>query len=408
MADDQTRRDRRRAHAQGPPPDGARPGEPPRDAGPGPDGDRRDPGLPYGRRRRTAASALVAMLVALALGALFNAPAMQKTALEMPFGSARSFRLALVDPLASVSHWLFLDRPAKLTAVALGKPDPGPADLPAVVVVTPGPLPTKGGEQGDEDDKGDKGDKPKRTLQERPLPKPFKGHPMHLYIAGDSMMGLPGMALTNLSNKTKLIKPKLDYHISTGLCRPDFFNWPAQLQQQVKGFDPGAAAVMFGANDNQAVQTASGKIYQFGSDGWKKEYRRRVQDVISVLYQGGVRRVYWIGQPIMPDASYNNQIKLMNEIYRSVAEKTFGVEYIDAYALLSKNGAYSQYLPGVDGETVQAREQDGEHLTYAGGLIVAEAVLAAVKEEWFPKKGDERSASPTPSPKATQEATPAP
>jgi hypothetical protein len=407
MADDQTRRDRRRARAQGPPPESAA-GAPPRDAGSGPGDDRRDAGLPYGRRRRTAASALVAMLVALALGALFNAPAMKKTALELPFGSERSFRLALVDPLASVSHWLFLDRPAKLTAEALGKPDPGPADVPAVVVVRPTGQPAGEGEPGEEPDAGDKTDKPKKTLQEKPLPKPFKGHPMRLYIAGDSMMGLPGMALTNLSNKTKLIKPKLDYHISTGLCRPDFFNWPAQLQQQAKAFHPGAAAVMFGANDNQAVQTSSGKIFQFGTDGWKKEYRRRVEDVIALLYQGGVRRVYWIGQPIMPESSYNNQIKLMNDIYRSVAEKTFGTEYIDTYALLSKNGSYSQYLPGVDGETVQAREQDGEHLTYAGGLIVAEAVLAAVKKEWFPKKGEERSAPPSPSPKATEEAAPAP
>ena len=362
-----------------------------------------DEQLPYGRRRRTAASALVAMLVALLLGALFNAPAMQKTAQEMPFGGERSFRLALVDPLASVSHWFFLDRPAKLTADVLGKPDPGPAGPPQVVVVVPTPTPTKGGD----DEPGKDGDKPQKTLQEKPLPKPYKGHPMHLYIAGDSMMGLPGMALTNLSNKTRLIKPKLDYHISTGLCRPDFFNWPAQIQQQVKGFDPGAAAVMFGANDNQALQTSSGKIHQFGSDGWKKEYRKRVEDVIGLLFQGGVRRVYWIGQPVMPETSFNNQVRLMNDIYSSVAEKTFGVEYIDAYALLSKNGAYSQYLPGADGKTVQAREQDGEHLTYAGGQIIATAVLDAIKKEWFPKKGQE-AGSPAPSPKPSKSATPAP
>ncbi len=113
-----------------------------------------------------------------------------------------------------------------------------------------------------------------------------------------------------------------------------------------------------------------------------------MEDVIGLLFQGGVRRVYWIGQPVMPETSFNNQVRLMNDIYSSVAEKTFGVEYIDAYALLSKNGAYSQYLPGVDGKTVQAREQDGEHLTYAGGQIIATAVLDAIKKEWFPKKGE--------------------
>jgi len=348
----------------------------------------RGAGPPYGRRRRTAASALVAMLVALALGALFNAPAMKKTALEQPFGAERSFRLALVDPLATVSHWLFLDRPARFTAVALGKPDPGLTGAPAVVVVRPAPA---------------KGDKPAKPLQERPLPKPFKGHPMHLYIAGDSMMGLPGMALTNLSIQTKLIKPLLDYRISTGLVRPDAFNWPVQLQSQAKAFDPGAVAVMFGANDNQPLQTASGEVHQFGSDGWKKEYRRRVQDVIGLLFQSGVRRVYWIGQPVMPEPSFNGQVKLMNEIYRGVAEKTFGVRYIDAYRLLGDgNGRWAQYLRDEHGELQQVREQDGEHLTYAGGLRIAQAVLDEIKKEWFPKEGE---AGPPP-PEESQ--TPAP
>lgn len=355
----------------------------------------RDDRLPYGRRRRTAASALVAILVALALGALFNAPAMKKTALELPFGGERSFRLALLDPLAAVSHWLFLDRPARLTAQALGKPDPGPTAAPVVVVVTPTPRPDPSG-------------KPKPDDREKPLPKPYKGHPMHLYIAGDSMMGLPGMALVNLSNKTKLIKPQLDYHISSGLCRPDFFNWPAQIQAQVKAFDPGAAAVMFGANDNQAVQTASGKVYQFESDGWEKEYRGRVRDVVRLLFDGGVRRVYWIGQPIMPDATFDRQMKVLNDIYRSEAEKIPGVQYIDAYALFSNgSGGYSQYLRDADGDMQKVREADGEHLTYAGGLRIAEAVIAAIKKEWFAKQ-PKAGAGETPSPKASASATPAP
>ncbi|HEX5641551.1 MAG TPA: DUF459 domain-containing protein [Thermoleophilia bacterium] len=369
-----------------------------RSGGTDPGDERRRSGLPFGRRRRTAASALVAMLVALALGALLNAPAMQKTALALPFGAERSFRLALVDPLATVSHWLFLDRPAKLTAVALGKPDPGPTGT-SVVVVRPTPGPTAGGKPGDD------GDKPRKTLQERALPKPYKGHPMHLYIAGDSMLGLPGMALTNLSIKTRLIKPLLDYRISTGLVRPDAFNWPAQLQRQVRAFRPGAVAVMFGANDNQPLQAASGEIHQFGSDGWKREYRRRVQDVVGLLFQNGVRRVYWIGQPVMPEASFNGQIRLMNEIYRGVAEQTFGVRYIDAYSLLADGrGEYAQYLPDEHGELQQVREQDGEHLTYAGGLRIAGAVLDEIGREWLPKKGE--GDEPPPGPGAS--ATPAP
>ena len=67
------------------------------------------------------------------------------------------------------------------------------------------------------------------------------------------------------------------------------------------------------------------------------------------------------------------------------------MQYIDAYKLFTNGGGqYSQYLPDADGEMQQVREQDGEHLTYAGGLRVAQAVLDAIKKEWFPKKGEAR------------------
>ncbi len=373
-----------------------------------------DPGdkLPFGRRRRTAASALVVILIAFGLGVLFNAPAMKKTALELPFGGARSFRLALVGPAAAVSGWFYLDRPARFAAGLLGKPDPGPREVQVVEVPTPTPEPSA-------TKKGDKGDKDggKTPIGERPLPKPYAGHPMHLYIAGDSMAGIPGMALVNLAKDTRLIKPLLDYRISTGLVRPDFFNWPLQLKQQVKAFDPGAVVVMWGANDNQGVETSTGKVYQFGSKGWQKEYRKRIEDVIAILFAGGVRRIYWVGQPIMPDASYDRQIRLMNDLFESVAAGHAGVRYIDAYSVLSTgSGGYSQYLKDEQGETQQVREADGEHLTYAGGMRLAREVMAAIKADWLTKDKKEGSGrsragvSSSPSAKASPKAsaTPAP
>jgi hypothetical protein len=353
--------------------------------------------LPFGRRRRTAASALVAILVAFVLGVLFNAPAMKKTAMELPFGGQRSFRLALVSPVAALSHWMLLDRPARLAAAALGKPDPGPVPV-EVVVVTPRPTPQPTTASS----------RPRPKPADQPLPSPDRGHPLRLYIAGDSMVGVPGMALVNLSRDTHLIKPLLDYRISSGLVRPDFFNWPAQLQRQVKAFDPGAVVVMWGANDNQGVQTSSGKVYWFGSSGWRKEYRMRVDEAIAILFDGGVRRIYWVGQPIMPNATYDRQIRLMNDIYSSVANKHPGVRYIDAHALFSGgDGGHSQYLRDDHGKMQQVREADGEHLTYAGGMRLAEVVMAAIKADWFAKK-KAGAGSSAQSPKASTKATPAP
>jgi hypothetical protein len=47
------------------------------------------------------------------------------------------------------------------------------------------------------------------------------------------------------------------------------------------------------------------------------------------------------------------------------------------------------------------REQDGEHLTYAGGLRIAAAVLDEIKKEWLPGRGGGDRPPPVPGASAT-------
>jgi len=164
---------------------------------------------------------------------------------------------------------------------------------------------------------------------------------------------------------------------------------------------------MLGANVNQGVQASSGKVYRFGSSGWEKEYRKRVDDAITILFGGGVRRIYWVGRPIMPDSTCDRQMRLVNDIYSREAKKHSGVQYVDAYRVFSGSGGYSQYFRDAHGEMQQVRDGDGEHLTYAGGARLAEVVMAATEAEWLGKK-KASAGSAAPSPKASAKATPAP
>jgi hypothetical protein len=312
------------------------------------------------------------MLVAFTLAALFNAPAMKKTALELPFGTQRDFRLHLVEPLASLSEYLFLDRPAALIADLAGRPDPGGNGGTPAVAATPRPTPSASSTK-------------ELTPAELPLRRPTRSRPLRVYFAGDSMAGIPGMVFINLARETRVVKTRLDYRASSGLVRPDFFNWPAQLKRQVRALDPGAVIVMWGANDTQGIQTDEGKVYQFGTRGWRKEYRQRVDDVIALLFDGGVQRIYWVGQPPMAEASFDRKVRLENDIYRASAEKHPGVQYIDAYEVMSGRDGYAQYLRDGDGDVQQVREGDGIHMTYAGGLRLATAIMAAIEAEWLPK-----------------------
>ena len=145
-----------------------------------------------------------------------------------------------------------------------------------------------------------RGEAPHHTLAEVKKAKPLwprkitEKKPLRLYVAGDSMDQVFGSSLVNLGEATGLVKGKNDYHVSSGLSRPDFYDWPQRLVDQIVDFRPDAAAVLFGANDGQDV-LYEGKVLKVGTKAWQEVYAQRVGEAMDILTKGG-RRVYWVGQ----------------------------------------------------------------------------------------------------------------
>ena len=136
---------------------------------------------------------------------------------------------------------------------------------------------------------------------------------------------------------------KNDYHVSSGLSRPDFYDWPQRLVDQIVDFKPDAAAVLFGANDGQDV-LYEGKVLKVGTKAWQEVYAQRVGEAMDILTKGG-RRVYWIGNPIMKDFGYRQRIAMMNHIYEAEAKKHPGVTFVSTWATMAnEKGSYAEYL----------------------------------------------------------------
>jgi uncharacterized protein len=190
-----------------------------------------------------------------------------------------------------------------------------------------------------------------------------------------------GSSLANLAADTGLIKSKLDYHVSTGLSRPDYFDWPQRLIDMLVDYKPDAAVILFGANDGQNV-LYHGQVLHVGTKAWRDVYRIRVAQAMTLLTEAG-RRVYWVGNPIMRDAGYRARISMMDHIYATEAARHPGVTYVSTWAALTDDkGAYAEYLPDANGDLVLMRDSDGIHLTRAGGDRMAQVVLAAVLKDW--------------------------
>lgn len=296
---------------------------------------------------------VVATAAALLLASLLNPSALTRPASAMAFGWQRVVALGLSSAVSDVSHALWLDRPrAALDRLFASGSDATRPTTPATIHV--------------------------RT--------PTRAAPLRVYVAGDSVSQSLGDAFARLASATGVVSTRLEYRYSTGLSRPDYFNWPARLRLRMSATPrPEVVIVMFGANDVQGLRTATGVAF-VGTRAWLAEYRRRVAATMSLLVNSGAD-VYWVGQPIMQSATFARRIAELDAIYRSEAAAHRGVTYIDGWSLFADaSGHYSAYLPDAAGRLVRVRAPDGIHLTVAGGERLARRVLARIEQRWhFPR-----------------------
>lgn len=339
--------------------------EPPRDNTPPPISYQADDEGPT-RRPLAAGHVIVVGLVALLIGALLNAPGIRKTALGQPVGWQRDLATAFANPLYDVSHALYLDRFREGLKDLLGRSSDDTVNtrLPSPTTTLPaGPTPT--------------------TLPPRVAYAP--AHPLRLWIGGDSLGDTPGSSLISQlsSNPAVGIIGPVDTHISTGLARPEVFNWPAYMKTIVTNDQPNAVVLTFGANDDQTL-TGDGGGESFGSPAWQTEYRRRLGGLMDTITGAASHPVlFFVGIPPVRDmARFSNDYVLINNLVNTEAQARAGrVFYVDTVSALgTATGGYTDGLPNPDGSVVQVRASDGIHFTRAGGDRIAAKILAAMNQ----------------------------
>jgi hypothetical protein len=255
----------------------------------------------------------------------------------------------------------------------------------------------RGRERGGGAETGPSGaEAPAATVTPTPVPPPkvwaaSKAHPVRVWVGGDSMGGELGWALEPVLRTSIAFKAITYYKESTGFCRYDYFDWGKQIKTVVKTAKPQAAVVMIGTNDTQSVWK-DGAWISYGRIEWKRAYEDRVGTIIDTMLRGGVRRVYWVGMPIMGESWRNSRMRFINRIFQKQVEKRPGAEYIDVWDLYSNaDGSFDPSL----------RLADGVHFTVEGQELLARTVFAAIRRDWMHAD----AATPGPSPSALPSAS---
>lgn len=322
-----------------------------------------------GRRLHSAGSAIVVSLVGLTLGVLLNAPGLHKSAAIQPQGWKRDVALGVTGPLSSFSDALLLDRPRRALKAALGRSHDDDVDTAVATTTTPTPSHVTAPAAH-----------PKRT---RFTPRRKLG----LYIAGDSLVIVPGESLLRATADNRAIAPDpIDGRIATGLERPDVYNWFTRIEDVMRKERPRAVVLMFGGNDDHDFMTGvpEGRgVGTFGSPSWRAEYRRRVATVMDTVTRNGAYLV-WIGLPISRDSEQTSRFDVMNSIVQSEAAKRPGrAAYLDTYFFFAgDDGGYAQYVEDPTGKLVKMRADDGVHFERPAGDLIAAKVLDRLEHRY--------------------------
>jgi hypothetical protein len=222
---------------------------------------------------------------------------------------------------------------------------------------------------------------------------PFTGAPSPdnkatVYLVGDSDAGAIGPYLTQLVDGTQVAETVVNYKVSSGLARPDFYNWPEALADALPAVDPQIIVATFGGNDSQGLSAFQEELDFVIGDPldneaeWSAEYTKRAGDVMDQLLAGG-RTVIWVGIPNDDNPEVTRKLAIQDKAAKAAAAARPDVIFIDTWNRFSgRDGNWAEFvIDPRDGEGKDVRADDGFHLNTNGAEILALDIAQAVRDD---------------------------
>ncbi|MBK6502032.1 MULTISPECIES: DUF459 domain-containing protein [Candidatus Neomicrothrix] len=311
-------------------------------------------GVPY-------QSVWLSYVIALLLFLMLTSGDLVRTVRAMDIGPVRAVTLPVAQGIDRVSNLLSINRPADALGAALGREVHDPPE-----------------QQVDF--------KASKTTPEDatpPLREVTANVPLEVHVVGDSMGQPLGQLMESAAVKDPTLDVTYEYKISSGLARPDYYNWPARLADVASEVKPEALVMMIGGNDAQELTDPGGNVVaRPGTPGWSVEYRHRVDQVFDGL-RADNRRLFWVLQPNVASAKHQASVVAMNTQVRESAADRPWVTLIDGPALTAgPDGGYADFVTLPDGKQISCRHGDGVHLTVGCTQLVSDATVDEIAKTW--------------------------
>lgn len=205
-------------------------------------------------------------------------------------------------------------------------------------------------------------------------------------LVGSSSIGGPLGVRIQQSLKREGISSGKFLKSSSGICRPDFFDWRKEAAARVTPKPrPKVVALYLGGNDSQDLKLLPAEQkklerkrawvrFRDERDEWSSHYEDRMVDVINNLCDLGVRKVIVLSTVAISASKHVAQQEVIRSLQQKAAER-------------SKCGTFLSTIPPTDkippAQLARYRAADGFHVTAEGAVRVwnwlEEPFLKAVK-----------------------------
>jgi hypothetical protein len=169
---------------------------------------------------------------------------------------------------------------------------------------------------------------------------------------------------------------------SSGLARPDFFDWWSEGARLVAAHDPSVIIVMMGGNDGQDLleRDRRGRV-RWGDEGWEARYSARMESFLDAL-GAGARTVLWVELPPMRGHRFERKVEYIRGIQRETLSRIPSARYVPTGDLLRDPAGKLMRTISIAGAASCAVHQgDGIHLTAGAGNAFAQLVALRLLPE---------------------------
>jgi len=211
---------------------------------------------------------------------------------------------------------------------------------------------------------------------EKAAPKKHRPQTIRLFVVGDSLADGLWAGLYRHFIREPRIKVIRETLNSSGFTA---YDWQSRLEKLLRTGKVDIIVAQMGTNDHQRLIRRKRPLPSFKSPEWMEAYRGRVEQFMMAMKDAKVA-AFWVGLPVMRKKQFNADSQMLNDIYRSVAQK-LDVPFVSTWSVTSgPAGEFVAFFRDESGRRRRLRADDGIHFTEKGYDRVAQHVLKVIRE----------------------------